>query len=367
VVEAIVERDARFVSPGAVPEGLAAELPGTRLLLLGETHYLEEHQQFLVALLPQLHAAGFRTLLEEALHATAWTGEEYVMGRSASLLRPLALLDQALLDGLRAFNAGLAEPDRIHFAGIDMNHWPGVFQAGAAEFQARFGQVATLDEIMAARPDDAAYLAALGTLPGRLAADRTALQATLGPARAAQLAELVEVEVRSQPLRARWDDGSREAIFVDRVAAALSSAGGRGVAVNCGMNHAQKETLSGPTPVALGTWLARHPETHGGDPASLKAIAFAAGRGERLWHFDDQAPWGFDLLAEAPPNSLTRLLAEKAAGRLAWLPLADPALSSADIRIDFGGGDGRVVPVGRQFDGIVLYPRASPLRSLSMP
>lgn len=44
------------------------------------------------------------------------------MGRIAAVPRP-ALFDQALVDGLCAFNAGLPGGERIHLAGFDVNHW----------------------------------------------------------------------------------------------------------------------------------------------------------------------------------------------------------------------------------------------------
>ncbi len=366
VLEPIVARDATFTAPGAVSDALVARLSASRLVLFGETHYVEEHQQLLVALLPGLHAAGFRTLVDEMSHATAWTGEEYVMGRSDILARPLAQLDKAFLDGLRAFNAGLPEVERIHYAGFDMNHWSIHFRTGVAEFQARFGPVAELDEIMAAAPDSPAYLAALQALPARLAVGRVALEGALGTGRFAQLAELVEVERRSQPLRARMDYAAREVIIVERISAALSAAGNASVAVDCGMTHAQKETRSGPVAQVVGTWLAHHPETYGGDPAGLVSIAFAGARGLRLSSYFDTVPWSFDVIAEDPDNSLTRILAEQAAGRLAWLPLTDPVFSSRDIKVDYGR-DVHVLPLGRQYDGLVLYPSVSVLRSLSMP
>jgi len=365
-IEPLVARDAVAVDPSAVPDGLVAELAGARVVLLGEVHYVEEHQRFVAALLARLHASGFRLLVEEAMHGVAWTGEEYVMGRSAALLPQLARFDALLLAGLQAFNQGLPEADRIHFAGFDMNHWPEVFQAGAAEFQTRFGRVAELDDVLAAASDTAAYDAALQALPARLVAGRSAIEAAIGAARWALLAELAEVERRSRPLRRAFDDTAREDLIRERIQAALAAAGTAGVAVNCGMTHAQKRTLWGSVPEVVGTWLASHPEAYGGDPGRLRAVAFAGARGRRLWRFNDAAAWAFDLLAEAPENSLTRIVAERAGARLAWMPLADPLFWEKPVHADYGR-DVHVLPVGLQFDGLVLYPEVSVLRSLSAP
>lgn len=363
-VEALVARDAVFAQAETVPDPLVDALGGARVVLLGETHYVEEHQHFVAALVARLHAAGFRAVVDEQMHATAWTGEEYVMLRSATLPPQLARLDQALLDGLRAFNATVAEADRIHFAGFDMNHWPDVFQAGAAELQLRFGHVAALDDVLAAAPGSAAYAAALDALPARLEADRAAIEAAVGAERHALLAEMVEVERRSAPLRASMDYTTREGIIRERVAAALARAGTAGVVVNCGADHAQRETLMGPVREVVGTWLGHHPELYGGDPALLRTVAFGGARGSLLAHFYDTVPATFDVVRDAPENSLARVLAERAGARLAWLPLGDPAWSAHDVNYT-GGKLGAVLPIGRQFDGLVLYPTVSVLRSLS--
>jgi len=365
-VAAVVERDARLSPAGQAPDSLVSWLAGSRVILLGEVHYVEEHQQLVADLLGRLHAAGLRHLAQETSGAVAWTGEEYVMLRGTSLPRELEMFDRALLEALRIFNRGLPEADRIHYAGFDMNHWPGMFQTGLAELQARFGVVPALAGVMAARPDTPAYAAALADLPGQLAADRASIEAALGPERYRLLSDLVALESRSLPLRTSFSNVAREAIIVDRVAEVLRLAGGAVVAVGCGMNHAQRTTLSGPTPVVLGTWLAAHPELYGGSANGLRAVAFAGARGQRISRFDDAVPWSFDLVREDPPNSLTRILAEKAEASLAWLPLVDPLWTTSDVLVDYGR-DVHVLPVGEQFDALVLYPSVTVLRSLMAP
>jgi len=363
-LEPVVSRDAAFAPAGAVPDELVSALSGARVILLGETHYVEEHQQLVPALLARLHAAGFRWILEEGMHATAWTGEEYVMLRSDQLPPHLSRFDQALLDGLRAVNQGLAEADRIHFGGFDMNHFADAFQTGARELRDRFGAVAALDDVLAAPAASAAYAQALQALPARLEADRAAIEQAIGPARHAQLLDLTAVELRSLPLRSRMDPTVREGIIRDNVAAVLSAAAGAGVAVNCGMNHAQKETHMGPTAEVVGSWLFGNAQLYGGDPGKLRSVAFAGARGRRLSTYQG-APWTYDLVVQGAPNSLTRILAEQAGDRLAWLPLADPVFSG-EVLFDIGG-DARVLPVGRLYDGVVLYPSVSVLHSLLPP
>jgi hypothetical protein len=362
-LEPVVARDVVLVAAGSVPDALVADLAIARVVLLGETHYVEEHQAFLTTLLAKLHAAGFRFIAVEATHATAWLGDEYVALHTTRLTRDLSLLNRALLDGLRAFNAGLAEEDRIHFVGVDVNNWAGNFHDGAEAFQLEFGQVAALQDILMAAPDSAAYDAALAALPARLAADRPTIEAALGGDRYALLASMVDVEIRSRPLRTAYDGAAREDVIRDLLVPALAAAGTAGVVANLGMYHAQKSTLMGDTPEVVGTWLAKHPEAYGGDATKLRVIAFCGARGYRLWHFYDEEPWSFDVVREDPDMSLTRILSEHAGAQLAYLPLTDPVFER-DVAVDYGH-DERVLPIHRQFDAIVLYPTVSVLRSLS--
>lgn len=363
-IEAVVARDAVFFGPDAVPDALAGALAGRRVVLFGETHYVQQHQDLLVRLLPRLHAAGFRFILQEDMQAMAWPGEEYAMLRSEELPGGVAALDRTLLSGLRAFNAGLPEADRIHFAGFDMNHADDMFAWAAGEFQRRFGRVAQLDAVLAVAPRSSRYALELESAAARLQAEEEAVVAILGAARYAQLVDLVEVERKSIPVRRQFTDDAREAIIRERVVKALAAAGSSAVAINTGMNHAQKEKFMGATSEYVGTWLARHPEAYGGDAAGLLSIAFTGAKGTRRTEAWTPGTWTFDVVAEAAENDLVRVVAEQAAGRTTWLPLRD-ALFEERIDLDLGRSIQTVRP-RRQFDALVVYPNVSVLESLSL-
>lgn len=363
-IEPVVARDAVFSAPDAVPDALAGALAGRRVVLFGETHYVQEHQDLLVRLLPRLHAAGFRFILQEDMQAMAWPGEEYAMLRSDELPDDVAAFDRTLLSGLRAFNAGLPEAERIHFAGFDMNHSDGMFGSAAAGFQRRFGHVPQLDAALAQAPRSSRYAAELDVAAARLEAEREAVIAVVGAARHAQLVDLVDVERKSIPVRRQFTDDAREAIIRERVVKALAAAGSAAVAVNTGMNHAQKEKFMGATSEYVGTWLAKHPGAYGGDPAALFSIAFTGAKGTRRSEAWTPGTWTFDVVAEAAENDLIRIVAERAAGRSAWLPLRDPIFDEK-IDLDLGRSTYTVRP-RRQFDGLVVYPDVSVLESLSL-
>ncbi len=365
-IEPVVARDAVPFDPGTLPDALVARLAGARVALLGEMHYVQEHQELLALLLARLQAAGFRWILQEQPHGTAWTGDEYVALRSDVLPVDVDAFNRTLLDGVRALNAALPEGERLRFAGFDMNFGARTFVQGVTLFQERFGRVAQLDALLAAAPDSSAYAAALDALPAALEGDAAGLSATLGPDRYAQLLDLVDVERRSRPLRIAGDTGpGREALIRERILHAVSGAGGAGVAVNCGRWHAQQAAEMLPPDEPVGAWLAAHPETYGGDPAALVSIAFYAARGERLASWDAPAATSFDAVRDAPPNDLVRILAERAGSASAWLPFDDPLFAGWRM-LAYGGGAFDVLHPGAAFDGMVLYPDATILASLAL-
>ena len=277
----------------------------------------------------------------------------------------MAAFEKTLLEGIRSFNETLADSDRIHFVGFDMNHWTGIFPTYLRLFQERFGRVPQLDPLLGAIPDSTDYGAALAALPAALAADQTSIAANIGGARYSQLLDLVDVEVRSLPLRRSPDNDAREQIIKERVLKAIGDAGGARIAINCGMYHAQKEKYMGPTAEFVGTWLANHPEAYGGDVSKLRSIAFVGAKGERKTNFNDRSTWTVDITQEGAENDLTRILAKQADPRYASLPLTDPVFAGELIEVDFGK-DVRTTRPGRQFDSIVLYPRVTVLSSLSL-
>jgi hypothetical protein len=364
-IERIVGRDAVFFDPGFPPQPWLEDLAASRVALLGETHYVQQHQEFLILLLARLHAAGFRFILQEDMQATAWAGEEFAMLRSDVLPKEVAAFDKTLLEGIRSFNETLADVDRIHFVGFDMNNWKGIFPTYLRLFQARFGRVPQLDPLLNAIPDSADYGAALSRLTSELVANQTSIVATIGSARYSQLLDLVDVEGRSLQLRWSFTDAGRELFIKERVQKAIGDAGGARITINTGMYHAQKEKYMGPTAEFVGTWLANHPETYGGDASKLRSIVFIGAKGERKSTFNDPNTWTVDIAQEGADNDLTRILGRETDAHYSWLPLTDPVLVDQLMEVNFGK-DIRKTRPGRQFDSIILYPAVTVLSSLSL-
>ena len=134
--------------------------------------------------------------------------------------------------------------------------------------------------------------------------------------------------------------------------------------MNCGGFHAQKVRPPGAWE-PVGAWLAAHPEAYGGDPSALRSVLFLGGRGQLKDHYSDTSTRSFDVVRDAPGNDLARILAERAQGQDAWLPLSDPLFSTTPVEIDAAGVIRIAVPATFA-DAIVLYPQISVLASLDL-
>ncbi|TVQ98240.1 MAG: hypothetical protein EA403_14245 [Spirochaetaceae bacterium] len=387
VDDAIAAR-ARFFNPQAVPSELVEALRPHRLVLLGESHYVQEHQDFVVLLLRELHPHGLRWFADELSHASGWAVDDFVRGLRDDPPPSVVRMNETYLNGLRAFNATLPPSERIRFRYIDMNHNPTAFQTSLQMMirETDLSPVAAeIVEVLASDPYDEDYLEALHALERAIAPDRSTGAAVQAGAsvvlrdRAAdlwfhRLRETLEVEIRSFPLRLQWDVAERELIMIDLVNAILDESGNDMVAVNTGMFHAQRQRFMGTRQEWLGEYLVRNSQlTQGAEPGSQSgfyAIAFFGMRGERIRHSRDQQPQPMRPLAELPQRNLSRRIADAAASAAAgdeaipavFLPLDQKAFERRML-VSYGFSPVRAIPA-RQFDAFVVYPEVSVLRSL---
>ena len=66
-LEQIVQRDGVPFKAGSIPDEILDHLAASRVVLVGETHFIGEHTQFMDELLRELHARGFRQYLRACI------------------------------------------------------------------------------------------------------------------------------------------------------------------------------------------------------------------------------------------------------------------------------------------------------------
>ena len=338
VVSAVVERDGVPFAADAIPAEVVNRLAPHRVVVVGETHHLTEHRDFLAALVRELHARGFRQLLMEVPQMADWILVDYVLDGGARPGWELPVeLGGALVAEVRAFNRTLPPGEEFLVRAVDANLDD---YGGAQAFRDLLGWYADLlpepgpIETFRASPyaTAAQQAAAIERLADDLATSRADLLASWGEARYATVVELVDVERASVPIRAnrvsRYDETVRaredliKALSEERIAA---SAGG--TLVNVGSTHAQKERMRGTDIEWLGDYLVhRSPVVDG----SAFVLVVGAARivspdgGTTLFR-----------LAASPANELFRLMADTWPGQTVFLPLDDPLFADDEVLVNF--------------------------------
>ena len=354
-------------SSAEIPTTLVDAIGDSDILLLGESHYVAEHHDFLALLLPRLHERGFRLFLTESNHAYGYIFDEYVTGRRDSLTPAQSSLDSSWLEAMRALNAELRasgrERDQMRVRAIDVNHWRSVFREAVLERATRSGNTQLIKRLEGLPPtDERGYREALESL----AADLEAANDRMGLAEAdfAALKDMTQVEITSARFRSTRVWNTRESAMYDAIVAAMGSLGGNGkVVIHCGMMHAQLSPIWQQEPFqswdAFGVRLA---EDCRRSSTRIFSLACFGARGESKHGFVDPERHPFDIANEAASDSLSLAIDAAAAGRIAFVDLRNTGVVDG-ARIDFSSGATSTAPPGEQFSGLLLYPRASVLPS----
>jgi len=353
---------------------------GRDYLLIGETHYVAEHQAFWSARFGSLADSGYRVFAQEGQIAFSWLVEAYSLGEELAV-GPEELImaaeevygfDGAWLRHAREANSSRPEDGRIAFAYFDMNHWPYSFVKSVSIMLRAAGRPAAdapgwLRELLLLRPGTPEYLSAIEAAIDRAGDGPAGLG--LGAPWDARLARMLRDELESARLRARWNDGRREDFIEGAVLGLRRQYGNGPIAVNCGMNHAQLRTLAGPAKVVLGERLARSAAAEERPASAVFSLAVVALAGERIDRFDQRIPSRIDAARSGKSGEPIFELALAAAGRpdaAAWyLPLAGPLWKEKKYLMDYSGNRLSVRP-GMQYSALLAIPSVSVNPGLSV-
>jgi hypothetical protein len=354
----VVERDGVAFTDTEIPAGIVDRLARHRLLVIGETHGVREHAELMTALLEALHVRGFRQLLMEWPQAADWLLADFVNGaRLQPDWEPPHDLNGGLIHGIRAFNAGLPEEQRLRVRGIDVNLSD---YGGATAFrdliQTYTGHLGTSGPV-------AAFLQAeygtakqqersLEDLQAALAAQEGELSAAWGSEAYELVTEMVEVELVSVAVRANREDHYdlsvrlRESAMKRLTDKRLEGYAHRSV-LNVGGNHAQKKHLKGTSQEWLGDYLVNRSSAVGGPTFVVTVVPARTAPGGGFTRFD--------LLDASPENELFRLMNEAWPEQTVFLPLDDPVFRSGGIPVNYESTV-HVCALKEHYDAVLLYP-----------
>ncbi len=355
-----------------LPRELLETLAGRRVILLGETHYVQEHQEFLIQLIRALHPQGLRYLSQESHHAAGWAVDDYVRGERDDYPVQVRPIDRYWIEALREFNRDLPPQDQVRVRYNDMNHDRSVFHYTLQMMARESGTVAIIAcPVLVSRPGTPEYEEALTTLHELLRENEERLRRKIISPWFDRLHRSLEIELRSLPIRKRWNDAEREKIMVDLTVETISETRETGATAvfNMGMYHAQKERFMGTRQEWVGEYLTNRPELYGGSDG-LYSLAVFGLSGKTLRTFTDREYHPVPPAARRRPRNLARAIADATApgkisgdpGSAAFLPLAHRVFSRR-MPIAFSRSALRAIPA-RQFDGYVAFREISVLESL---
>ncbi|MDH3292348.1 MAG: hypothetical protein OEO20_13315 [Gemmatimonadota bacterium] len=358
----VVQRDAVPFDLPVIPEEILDRLAPYRLVVVGETHLLEEHRTFVAALVRELHARGFRQLLVEWPSYANWVLEDFIMGSPLEPgWQPGLGLGLRLFEAVRDFNATLAEAERVQVHGIDMNlteyGGPADFRnslAGLVTHLPSAGPVAEFLQGDYGSPETQTPL--LETLRAALERDAAPLRVSWGEHWYATVVEMVDVEIASVDIRARRESDydrsvrMREDVIKDLADTRIAKTP-HGTIINIGSTHAQKSRLFGTDIEWLGEYLVRRSAVVDGSAfvigVSAAYIQPAPG--------STQSP--YDVRNASPPNELHRVMVESFPNRTAFLPLDDPLFATGRVLLNVEEIIYSCAPA-EQFDAILQFALA---------
>jgi erythromycin esterase-like protein len=341
-----------------LPSEILTALASHRVVVLGETHRLREHWEFLATLVEDLHESGFRQVLIEAPHMAEWLYDDYVKG---GVLVPDLELPKFYADrlaGIREVNEGLGPGEQIRIRAIDVNE---EHHGGGQAFRDVLGSLVHV--LGDAGPVEAFIATPAGSpeeqresierLIDSLRSQSSALSEDWGSEWYAHVVEMVEVERASIDIREyRQSDDDRAARLREEeikelVESRLADDKG-GTVINVGAHHAQKSPLMGTDQEWLGDYLAYRSGTTEG---SVFIIGFTSA--ETV--LEPGAPGSpSNIVQSSPEDELLRLMAETWPDLNVYLPLDDPLFS--EKRVAYNSEDViYAVQLADVFDALLQY------------
>lgn len=358
----IVQRDGLPFAEGTIPDEVLDRLASKRIVLVGEFHFLREHRDLIASMLRELHGHGFRQYLFEWTQAADWLLADYVNdGGLEPAWTPPHDIGGTVLTAIRDVNRTLPEDERIQVHAIDVH---------LSDYGGTDGWLNILGLLANHLPDPGpitaflesdhetgeSHQAQLEALQIQLHDKRTELVASWGAPLYDTIVEMVEVELRSSPVRALresdYDDSVRlREETIKWLADRRIEENPGGTLINFGSTHAQKTGLVGTENVEwLGDYLVHRSSIGSGSTISL-LVAPA-----RIVSVPGSNVPDFDLSA-SPANELLRAVGETWPDRIVFMPLDDPLFHAGRVPVNFSG-EIYVSAPQTQYDALILLPIA---------
>lgn len=334
----------------SVPPCLVDLLRSKKMVLVGEIHYVKEHGFFVSRLLERLHDSGFRYFLQEVGTAEGAVINAYIHGEDVMVREDHYAYDEEMISHLAKFNEQLRAQGRhseqFQYAGFDLNHQNTYHES-----------MQILCGLYGTEP-----LSGSAELCGPNAFDNPELSAE----QREQLQHITDSEVHSRAIRADWSNADRERFMEEQLLYTLQQAGeGEKILVNTGIFHAQlcpEWTIDENSDFE---WLAMRMKQHlPEDEVYTIGVNVMEGRLLKSWHGTEVLEYAACYGEEY--EDLIARLRRMYPGETVFIDFQKLELPPENIHIQnpLRNTD---IPVRSLFDGMLIYPEATPVHNPTLP
>ena len=344
-------------SKESIPDDLINDLSNYKLLLMGEIHYVKEHQEFMGNLLTALHEKGFRYYLQEVGSANSVLIDYYIKGKIEVLPELYLNTDKSLIKILYDFNKGLREEDRedeqISYIGFDMNHFSGVYFTTITMLSDLYNSAdlkVYINKMNDNGNDIEGFKALLtGFLNSSIDMDITNVQRE-------KLNWMTQNELDTLNIKEDWSDSKRESYIEKEVLRAIKNTEKEEkLIVNCGSWHAQLIPywrLNGNIKW-LGMRLADYFDKI---PEDFYSVAVTAYKGEHKERIRSKNRESFRYSGVNPKINLLRNFEENFGSSYVFLNYKNISDINSSVLVEYPY-DIINTPLNRQFNGLIIYPQ----------
>ena len=346
-------------SKESIPDDLINDLSNYKLLLMGEIHYVKEHQEFMGTLLTALHEKGFRYYLQEVGSANSVLIDYYIKGKIEVLPELYLNTDKSLIKILYDFNKGLREEDRedeqISYIGFDMNHFSGAY----------FTTITILSDLYNSA-DLKAYISKMNDNGNDIEGFKALLVDFLNSTndndmditdeQRDKLNWMTQNELDTLIIKEDWSDLERESYIENEVIRAIEKSNEEEkLIVNCGSWHAQLVPywrLNGNV-----KWLGmRLTDYFAQIPEDFYSLAVTSYKGELKERIRSKNRESFRYSGINPKINLLRNFEENFGNRYVFLNYKNISDMDLSVLVEYPY-DIINAPLNRQFNGLIVYPQ----------
>jgi len=357
ILEPILDSDLVTFSKNEIPSELNTAIKKHKIIILGETHYVQEHHDFISVLLNELTQDNEHIFfIQEQPNAFNWMLNDYFNGQIDYLPNDIKYFDHFLFEEIKEINSKEIDSLKVEFFYMDVNHGKS-FLSSITESEKIIGSQIEFAPIKSAVFDSNDYSYKLRELNNILQSKKKELIKKWGEKWYLRYLQMVETEVISNIYRTKNDETVREKVMFNLIKSIYKENPNNKIIINCGMNHAQKNSLMGSNHKRIGGLVNQE------FPNEVYSIAFVGVKGySKKGHWYNKVV-KYNLKNEAKKNDLIGIIGGKSGNSRTFINLSDLVFKEK-ILISYHLGKTRKVKPSSQFDAIITYPEIGILKSM---